>query len=313
MYKSHDASDWVFTISRAQGLAKADPVAQPTSCSSRRRARIVVLITSDQIVPHFAIGPNGPRIYIRKTEGKKARAYDHKLELPSNSIPRKFYPTEVLFHCCIANHSPNGTTRTRESKMIDNHETSEVVICGCGPTGAMLSCLLGRMGVKNIIIDQEEGITTDPRGIALDEDGIRALQSVGLYDDIYSKIGRCMGVFNFIGGVHSRLDKAPFTRMDYRTSEGGTGHVGFICHKQPGLEQSLRNAISDLSSCDLRTQCTMTRIDEDANRVIVTYRDKDGLEHKVRAKFLVGADGKTGYTRKNYLEKKGIIMQRSSK
>lgn len=70
-------------------------------------------------------------------------------------------------------------------------ETTDVVICGSGPTGAMLSAYLGQMSIPHIVIEKEAEITTDPRGIALDEDGIRLLQGVGIYDQIYSDIGTC--------------------------------------------------------------------------------------------------------------------------
>ncbi len=70
-------------------------------------------------------------------------------------------------------------------------ETTDVVICGCGPTGALLGAYLGQMSVPNIILEKEADITTDPRGIALDEDGIRLLQGAGLYDSIYTEIGTC--------------------------------------------------------------------------------------------------------------------------
>lgn len=70
-------------------------------------------------------------------------------------------------------------------------ETVNVLICGCGPTGAMLSGYLSRMGIENIVIEKEPQITTDPRGIALDDDGIRYLQGLGLYEHIFSKIGSC--------------------------------------------------------------------------------------------------------------------------
>ena len=70
-------------------------------------------------------------------------------------------------------------------------EEIEVVICGGGPTGAILSALLGRLGVSNVVLEREADITTDPRGIALDEDGIRLLQSVGIYDRIYTEIASC--------------------------------------------------------------------------------------------------------------------------
>lgn len=68
---------------------------------------------------------------------------------------------------------------------------TDVVICGCGPTGAMLSAYLGRMNISNIVLEKGMAITTDPRGIALDEDGIRLLQGLGLYSSIYTKIGTC--------------------------------------------------------------------------------------------------------------------------
>jgi 2-polyprenyl-6-methoxyphenol hydroxylase-like FAD-dependent oxidoreductase len=68
-------------------------------------------------------------------------------------------------------------------------ETTEVLICGCGPTGAMLSGYLGKLGVRNIVLEKEADITTDPRGIALDEDGIRFMQGLGLYEHVFTKIG----------------------------------------------------------------------------------------------------------------------------
>ena len=70
-------------------------------------------------------------------------------------------------------------------------ETTDVLIIGCGPTGAMLSALLGRYQVSNIVLEREPEITTDPRGIALDEDGIRCLQACGIYDKIFTDIGQC--------------------------------------------------------------------------------------------------------------------------
>lgn len=188
-------------------------------------------------------------------------------------------------------------------------ETIDVIICGCGPTGAMLSTQLGRLGVRNIVLEREADITNDPRGIALDEDGIRSLQSVGLYDHIHTEIGQCMGTFNFIGGKSLNLHKRPFLKFDYATTEGGTGHVGFICHKQPLLEKNLRNGARATGLSDIRTQYTMKYIDEDEEWVYATATDRDSVCHTIRAKYLVGCDGKTGYTRKHYLEPKGVRME----
>jgi 2-polyprenyl-6-methoxyphenol hydroxylase-like FAD-dependent oxidoreductase len=55
----------------------------------------------------------------------------------------------------------------------------------------MLSGYLGKLGVRNIVLEKEAGITTDPRGIALDDDGIRLIQGLGLYEHIFREIGTC--------------------------------------------------------------------------------------------------------------------------
>lgn len=70
-------------------------------------------------------------------------------------------------------------------------ETTDVIICGCGPTGALLSVYLGQMSIPNVVLEKEADVTTDPRGIALDEDGIRLLQGAGIYDTIYTQTGTC--------------------------------------------------------------------------------------------------------------------------
>ncbi|OJJ54673.1 hypothetical protein ASPSYDRAFT_185556 [Aspergillus sydowii CBS 593.65] len=189
-------------------------------------------------------------------------------------------------------------------------ENTDVLICGCGPTGALLGAYLGQMSVPSVILEKEADITTDPRGIALDEDGIRLLQGAGLYDSIYTEIGTCMNNFNFISGTQKVLDAAPFLSMDYGTTSGGTGHVGFICHKQPTLEKNLRTKLDDSSFCDLRSQSTVVKIEEDTHWTYCTYTDPHGKERRIRARFLVGADGKTGFTRKHYLEPRGVHMER---
>ncbi|RFU31743.1 hypothetical protein B7463_g4613, partial [Scytalidium lignicola] len=168
-------------------------------------------------------------------------------------------------------------------------ETTEVLICGCGPTGAMLSGYLGKLSVPNVVLEREPEITTDPRGIALDEEGIRLTQGLGIYDHIYKDIGTCMYQFKFVGGRKHDLSRKPFMLMDYTTTEGGTGHVGFICHKQPALEKYLRETMSSTPFSELRSSSTVTKISEDEDWVYCHYLAPDGSERRIRSKFLVGA------------------------
>ncbi|PVH69709.1 hypothetical protein DL98DRAFT_164143 [Cadophora sp. DSE1049] len=112
-------------------------------------------------------------------------------------------------------------------------ETSGVLICGCGPTGAMLSGVLERMDVPNIVLEKESGITTNPRDSVLDDDRIRfrqpfantSSQRLGYVGDIpwlahfrrfsidLSGIPRV----RFVAGVHHNPNKKPSMCFDTRS------------------------------------------------------------------------------------------------
>lgn len=119
-----------------------------------------------------------------------------------------------------------------------------------------------------------------------------------------------MEIFNFVTGSTGDLYKKPLIQMDYSTTEGGTGHVGFICHKQPAMEKAIRDKLDQTPLSQLRPASTLVSIDETETSVIVDYQGADGHIRKLRAPFLVGADGKTGFVRKRYLEDKGIVLER---
>lgn len=87
--------------------------------------------------------------------------------------------------------------------------------------------------------------------------------------------------------------------------------MGFICHKQPILEKNLRKASETSPFAQLRSNCTVVDISEEHDHIICSYRDEDDKAHTIRARYLVGADGKTGFTRKNYLEPLGIQMEQA--
>ncbi|KAL3441651.1 hypothetical protein BJX65DRAFT_313651 [Aspergillus insuetus] len=128
----------------------------------------------------------------------------------------------------------------------------------------------------------------------------------GLYEHVFVDIGSTIPRIRFVSGIHQDLYKTPILSFDSSSSEGNTGHVGAIRHKQPSLEKHLRSVIEASTFSELRSSCSLTSIHEDDNWVYASYQDAAGAEKKIRAKFLAAADGKTGYTRKHYLEPKGI-------
>ncbi|OAQ82124.1 monooxygenase [Purpureocillium lilacinum] len=176
----------------------------------------------------------------------------------------------------------------------------------------MVSTLLSQYAIPHVVLERDAEVTADPRGIALDEDGIRCLQACGIYDKVFTEIGQAMGTFRFVGGVHSNLSRKPFMAMDYSTTEGGTGHPGFLCHRQPLIESNLRLRMKELGVADIRLGACVDAIREDSEWVYASYTVPSGDTHTIRSRFLVGADGKTGFTRKNYLEPRGVALEREA-
>lgn len=119
-----------------------------------------------------------------------------------------------------------------------------------------------------------------------------------------------MWIFNFVTGRSPNLFKKPLIGMNYSTTEGGTGHVGFISHKQPAMEKAIRDRIGTLSKSDFRSGCGVLGVSETSESVSVKYQTPSGEQRSLKAPFLVGCDGKTGFVRKKYLEDKGITMER---
>lgn len=86
-----------------------------------------------------------------------------------------------------------------------------------------------------------------------------------------------------------------------------------MCHKQPVLEKNIRNVIYQNPHGEIRSGSTFQAISEDNDWVYATCTDTEGETKKLRSKFFVGADGKTEFTRKRYLEPRGITMEKDKK
>jgi 2-polyprenyl-6-methoxyphenol hydroxylase-like FAD-dependent oxidoreductase len=82
---------------------------------------------------------------------------------------------------------------TRDSPLQDaqDWETTDVLVCGGGPTGTLLSAYLARLGVKNTVLERDRDIPPFPRAFAMGEESIRLLQGLGLYEHVFTDIGHC--------------------------------------------------------------------------------------------------------------------------
>ena len=97
-------------------------------------------------------------------------------------------------------------------------------------------------------------VQTHCRGIAVDDETIRMVQGLGLYDKVYTEIGSTPDWLYFLPGGHDLHTPAIYrgesicgteVTVGDNVHEGGHGHKGFLFHEQPVLGSSHLNATDD--------------------------------------------------------------------
>lgn len=60
----------------------------------------------------------------------------------------------------------------------------DVVVVGAGPVGLTLANVLGLQGVRTLVVDERDALIDYPRGVGLDDEGLRTFQAIGLVDAV---------------------------------------------------------------------------------------------------------------------------------
>lgn len=167
-------------------------------------------------------------------------------------------------------------------------DTTDVLIIGTGPVGASLAALLGRYGAQTLIVDKIHDILLMPRAIALDNEALRILQLAGLAEDAFEKI--------VIPEVRMHC---PMVGLFGRANTSGSldGHPKLVTFYQPDLERSMRAQYQRFDNVTSLGGLELEDLHQDSDGVTATLRAEDGSRHRVRARYLVGADGASSKVR----------------
>jgi 3-(3-hydroxy-phenyl)propionate hydroxylase len=167
-------------------------------------------------------------------------------------------------------------------------ETVDVLVVGYGPAGATLAALLGRYGLKILVLDKSHEVLQMPRAIALDNEALRILQLAGLAADAFKKI-----VIPEVR-MHSPL-LGQFARAN--TAGCIDGHPKLVTFYQPDLEHAMRNQVCRYESVTSLGGFELENLVEGEDCVVASVRDPQGHIQVVRTRFLVGADGASSRVR----------------
>jgi 2-polyprenyl-6-methoxyphenol hydroxylase-like FAD-dependent oxidoreductase len=184
---------------------------------------------------------------------------------------------------------PDGRIRAMEQS-----QASRVTCCiaGCGPAGAMLGLLLARAGVDVLVLEKHGDFLRDFRGDTLHPSTLRLFDELGLADellDLPHQEATVLGV---------TTDAGEFTLADFRRLPGRYRFLAFM--PQWDFLDFVVGQARRLPSFELRMEAEALGVLEEAGRVTgLTWRDRAGAVHQVRARLTVAADGRDSELRRS--------------
>lgn len=164
----------------------------------------------------------------------------------------------------------------------------DVLLVGMGPVGATAANLLGRHGLRTLVIDKAHEIFMAPRAIVLDNEALRILQMAGLED----------GAFATCAIPEVQMHSPLFGHYARAKTAGQIdGHPQLVTFYQPELERVLRERLRQYSCVQAVLGAELEDFSQDRHGVRATIRQANGQVSEVHARFLVGADGASSFVR----------------
>jgi 3-(3-hydroxy-phenyl)propionate hydroxylase len=162
----------------------------------------------------------------------------------------------------------------------------EVVIVGCGPTGAALANALGKQGVSVAVVERNVGVLEIPRAVHIDGETMRIFQSMDLAAPLL-KVLRPGGSMHWVNAAGETLL--------VREGVQGLGQHGWhndYYYHQPQLEEVLREGMKRYSTVRLMEGVELADLKQDEEGVELGLNElSSGQKRVIRCQYVVGCDG----------------------
>ena len=174
------------------------------------------------------------------------------------------------------------------------NQSVDIIISGCGPTGAMLANLLGNCGISVAIFDKEKDIYPLPRAAVIDDDIARIFQSAGFIEEILAVSIPSKG--------YKFLDQERNSMFGFKRKSGNTdnGYPNSLLIRQPAIEKILRQGLTRFPNVQLYTEHEVHDVTQDDDRVQVSVKDlKTNTSRTITGKYLLASEGGRSFVRKS--------------
>ena len=173
------------------------------------------------------------------------------------------------------------------------NEEVPVLVAGAGPAGLVAAATLAKYGVETLVVDTRPAPSRIPRANAINMSAMELFRSWGLESEIRE----------------GDVDVVPQARLSKTLSDAAGGdsvEVGFPSREQSDvlgpapaaavaqdhLEPILERHVASSGVARVERETSVVDVEMGVNDVVVTLADaRLGRQRRVRAKYLVGADG----------------------
>ena len=168
--------------------------------------------------------------------------------------------------------------------------SAQVAIAGAGPVGLTIANYLGQMGVSVVLIEKLESLIDYPRAIGIDDEALRAMQAVGLVDNVLPHTTPWHAMRFLTPKGRCFADIQPMT-----DEFGWSRRNAFI---QPQVDAVLYDGLSRFPHVRCLFSREVEAFSQNSDGVTLNLKGSDGERETVRADWLVACDGGASFIRR---------------
>ena len=163
----------------------------------------------------------------------------------------------------------------------------DVVVIGFGPVGALLANLLGRHGLRVLVLERDADIHPLPRAVHFDGEIMRVFQAAGLAEAVEGVARPTSKGMHFVNAAGETLM--------VRRGTDGPGPHGWASNwyfHQPELDTVLRKGVARFANVEVRLRHEALAVRDAGDHASVSVREvATGASSELTARYVVGCDG----------------------
>lgn len=168
--------------------------------------------------------------------------------------------------------------------------SAQVAIAGAGPVGLTIANYLGQMGVSVVLIEKLASLIDYPRAIGIDDEALRAMQAVGLVDNVLPHTTPWHAMRFLTPKGRCFADIQPMT-----DEFGWSRRNAFI---QPQVDAVLYDGLSRFPHVRCLFSREVEAFSQISDGVTLNVKGSDGERETIWADWLVACDGGASFIRR---------------